>query len=215
MVQDLATQWIQSYPCKAKTSQETEKNLQKFLEPTRKPKVIYSDKSLEFGKSHEDLSWNHCTSTPHRSETNGIAERAVRRIKERSSAVLLQSGLDKEWWADSMACYCDLRNVQDLLADGKTLYEWRFGEPFQRPDILFGAMVEYHSILLQTCRDCISSARKSYPGIFLGYVLHAEGIWKGDILVADNGEWEKMDASESRAERLNAKGVLTPKNGDN
>ena len=25
-----------------------------------------------------DLSWNHCTSTPHRSETNGIAERAVR-----------------------------------------------------------------------------------------------------------------------------------------
>ena len=30
----------------------------------------------------EDLSWNHCTSTPHRSETNEIAERAVRRVKE-------------------------------------------------------------------------------------------------------------------------------------
>ena len=35
-----------------------------------------------FGKACEDLSWNHCTSTPHRSETNAIAERAVRRIKE-------------------------------------------------------------------------------------------------------------------------------------
>ena len=34
-------------------------------------------------------------STPHRSETNGIAERAVRRIKEGTSAVLLQSGLDE------------------------------------------------------------------------------------------------------------------------
>ena len=24
---------------------------------------------MEFGKAFEDLSWNHCTSTPHRSET--------------------------------------------------------------------------------------------------------------------------------------------------
>ena len=81
-VQDLATQWIQSYPCKTKTSQETERSLMKFLEPTRKPKVIYTDNSLEFGKSCEELSWNHCTSTPHRSETSGIAERAVRRVEE-------------------------------------------------------------------------------------------------------------------------------------
>ena len=50
VVQDLATQWIQSYPCKTKTSQETQRSLQKFLEPTRKPKVIYTDKSLEFAK---------------------------------------------------------------------------------------------------------------------------------------------------------------------
>ena len=61
VVQDLATQWIQSYPCKTKTSQETSKSLMKFLEPTRKPKVIYTDNSLEFGKPCEDLSWNHCT----------------------------------------------------------------------------------------------------------------------------------------------------------
>ena len=40
VVQDLATQWIQSYPCKTKTSQETQSCLQKFLEPNWKPKVI-------------------------------------------------------------------------------------------------------------------------------------------------------------------------------
>ena len=61
VVQDLATQWIQAYPCKNKTSQETQRSLQKFLEPERKPKVIYTDNSLEFGKACEDLSWNHCT----------------------------------------------------------------------------------------------------------------------------------------------------------
>ena len=63
-VQDLATQWIQSYPCKTKTSQGTKRSLQNFLEPNGKPKVIYTDNSLEFGKACEDLSWNHCASTP-------------------------------------------------------------------------------------------------------------------------------------------------------
>ena len=89
VVQDLPTQWIQAYPCKTKTSQETRRSLQKLLEPDRKPKVFYTDNSLEFGKACEDLSWNHCTSTPHRSETNGIAERAVRRVKEGTSAVIV------------------------------------------------------------------------------------------------------------------------------
>ena len=90
---------------KQKASQETQRSLQKFLEPIRKPKVIYTDNSLEFGgKACEDLSWNHCMSTPQRSETNGIAERAVRRVKEGTSAVLLQSGLDEKWWADSIEC---------------------------------------------------------------------------------------------------------------
>ena len=53
VVQDLATQWIQSYPCETKTSQETQKSLQQFLEPSRRPKVIYTDNSLESGKSCE------------------------------------------------------------------------------------------------------------------------------------------------------------------
>ena len=135
VVQDLATQWKQSYPCKTKTSQETQKSSQNFLEPTRKPKVIFTDNSLEFGKSCEVLSWNHFSSTPHRSETNGIAERAVRRIKERTSAVLLQSGLDEKLLADSMECCCYLRNIQDLLSDGKTPFERRFGVQFNGPVI--------------------------------------------------------------------------------
>ena len=57
---------------------------------------------MAFGKACEDLSWNHCSSTPHLSETNGTAERAARRIKEGTSAVLLRSGLDEKWWADSV-----------------------------------------------------------------------------------------------------------------
>ena len=51
---------------------------------------------LPLGKSCERISWNHRTSTPHRSETNGFAERAVRRVTERTSAVLLKSGLNEQ-----------------------------------------------------------------------------------------------------------------------
>ena len=212
VVQDLATQWIQSYPRRNQTSQETERSLRKFLEPSEKPKVIYTDNSLEFGKSCEDLSWNHRTSTPHRSETNGIAERAVRRVKEGTSAVLLQS------WADSMECYCNLRNMPDFSAEGKTHYERPFGEPFKGPVIPFGAMVEYYPISSRDQSRLQQLGKKVPPGIFLGYELIAGGggggIWKGDILVADIEVLEKMDASEIHPRRINAKEVLTPQRRD-
>ena len=214
VVQDLATQWIQSYPGKTKTSQETQKRLQKFLEPKRKPKVIYTDNSLEFGKACEDFSWNHCTSTPHRSETNGIAERAVRRVKEGRSAVLLQSGLDENWWAESMECYTYLRNIQDLLSDGKTPYESRFGQPFEGPIIPFGSLVEYYFILAKIQSSIHEFGKRVLPGKFLGYALYAGGIWKGDVLVAYLEELETMDASEMYSKRLNAKEVIFPKESE-
>ena len=184
------------------------------MEPDRKPKVIYIDNSVEFGKACEDLSWHHCTSTPHRSESNGIAERAVRKVKEGSCDVLLQSGLDENWWADSMECYTYLRNVTDLLSDGKTPYERRFGQPFLGPIIPFGSLVEYHSITAKDQSRIHQFGKKVLPGLFLGYALYAGGIWKGDVLVADLEELEKMDASEIYSKRLNAKEVIFPKQGE-
>ena len=185
----------------------------KFLEPTRKPKVIYSDNSLEFGKACEDLSWNHCTSTPHRSGTNGIAERAVRRVKEGTSAVLSHSGLDENWWADSMECYTYLRNIQDLLSDGKTPYERRFGEPFKRTNcsvFFIGWVLPYN------CEGPVKNPsmwKESLTWIFprIRIVRGCGGIWKGDVLVADLEELETMDASEIYSKTLNAKEVISPK----
>ena len=61
----LVTWWqrIRKFSMKRVSSQETQKNLLKFPEPTRKPKVIYTDNSLEFGKSCKELSWDRCSST--------------------------------------------------------------------------------------------------------------------------------------------------------
>ena len=60
----------------------------------------------------------------------------------------------------------------------------------------------------------IQFGKKLLPGLFLGHALYAEGIWKGDILVADIEELEHMDASEIYANRLIAKEVLTPMSGE-
>ena len=112
------------------------------------------------------------------SETNGIAERAVRRVKEGTSAVLMQSGLDKEWWADSMECDCYLRNIHDLLSDGKTPYEWRFGMPFNGPVIPFGVMVEHNQISAKDLSRVHQFGPKILPGMFLGHVLYSIEGWR-------------------------------------
>ena len=78
-------------------------------------------------------SWNYERSTPHRSETEGIAEQAVRR--EGTSSVLVHSGLQESWWAEAVECYCFLRNVQDVRADSQTPNERRFNYPFEGPII--------------------------------------------------------------------------------
>ena len=87
--------------------------------------------------------------------------------------------------------------------------------PFNGQVKPFGAMVEYHPISAKDLSTLHQFGPKVLPGIFLGYTLHAERIWKGDVLIADIGELEEMDASEILARRLNAKEVLTPTRGDN
>ena len=113
-------------------------------------------------------------------------------MKEGTSAVLLQSGLDEKWWADSMECKIYLRNIQDLLSDGKTPYERRFGEPFIGPIIPFGSLVEYHPISSNDQSRINTFGKKVLPGLFLGYALYAGGIWKGDTMVADIEELETI-----------------------
>ena len=109
-----------------------------------------------------------------------------------------------------MECYTYLRNIQDLLSDGKTPYERCFWKPFKGPIIPFGSLVEYYPISVKDQSRIHQFGKNVLPGMFLGYALYAEGIWKGDIIVADIEELETMDASEIYSKRLNAKEVIFP-----
>ena len=103
----------------------------------------------------------------------------------------------KVWYKRRLCC----SNVTDLLSDGKTPYERRFGEPFQRLIILFGSLVECHPITAKDQSRIHQFGQKVLPGSFFGYALHTVWIWKGDILVADIEELETMDASEIHSKK--------------
>ena len=72
-----------------------------------------------------------------------------------------------------MECYTCLRNITDLLSDGKTQYERRFGQRFKGPIIPFGSLVEYHPITAKDQSRIHQFGKKVLPGLFFGYALYA------------------------------------------
>ena len=113
------------------------------MRPGRKPKLVYTDDSKEFKKAFDTLHYIANTSTPHKPQSNAVAERCQRRIKEGVRCLLLQAGLDMVYWADAMRCYAFTRNIHDQVRDGLAPYELRFSVPFRGRKIPFGAYVEY------------------------------------------------------------------------
>ena len=102
----------------------------------------------------------------------------------------------------------------DLLSDGKTPYERRFGKPFKGPIVPFGSLVEYYPISAREQWKSINLERKYYLDCSSNTLCTRGGIWKGDMMVADIEELETMDASEIYSKRLNAKEVIFPKQGE-
>ena len=72
-----------------------------------------------------------------------------------------------------MECYTYLRNIQDLLSDGKTPYERRFGEPLKGPIIPFGSRVKSYPISAKDQSRIHQVGKTVLPGLFLGYALYA------------------------------------------
>ena len=91
---------------------------------------------------------------------------------------------------------CSLRNAQDFSSDGKTPFERRYGEPPCESISPSGLMIECHSMSAKDQTRLHQFWRKILPEIFIGYALHAEVNWKGDILIADIEELKILDASE-------------------
>ena len=142
VVQDLAT-WLQSYPCRTETSQETVISSREFLEPEEDSKVECTDKS------------------PHRSETDGIAEMALRSDQEGTSTVLVQSGLKEQWWSDAMECCGNCAAFRICWLMGKLCTSEDSANMSQDLSYPFKQQLSIIQLLRKTKRGFINSARKA------------------------------------------------------
>ena len=115
-----------------------------------------------------------------------------------------------------MGCYCYLRNNQDLLSDGKTPYERRFGMPFNGPVIPCGAMVEISPYFCErpvaTAPIRSKSLARKIPWICVARVgnLERRQLWS-----QTSKNWRRWTHPNSTLRRLNAKEVLTPQRSGN
>ena len=95
--------------------------------------------------------------------------------------------------------------------DGRHLTNGVLEKTFGGQTHPFRSMVENHPVPAIDQSRLHQFGKKVLLDIFAGHVFYAEGIWKGDILVADIEELEDLGASEIHAQRLNTKEVLMPK----
>ena len=80
VIQDVGTSWLDSIPVKSRNTPDLTSAFQNFLRDFC-PKKVYSDCAPEYKKSLDAMGITASSSTPHVPQTNGIAERAVRRVK--------------------------------------------------------------------------------------------------------------------------------------
>ena len=109
----------------------------------------------------------------------------------------------------SVTAICETFKISCLM--GRQVMNGDSANHFEGPKIPCGSMMEYHPFSAKDLSRLHQFGLKVLPRKFLGCVSYAGRIWKGDILVADIEERERMDATEIHAKGLNAKEQLKPK----
>ena len=102
-------------------------------------------------------------------------------------------------------------SVTDLLSDGKTPFERRFGQPFKGPIIPFGSLVEYHPITAKDQSRIHQFGKKVLPGLFLEYALYAGEFGRVTYWSQTLRSWRRWTHRKSTQKRPNAKEVIFPK----
>ena len=156
-----------------------------FAASSNKIKNCWIDNALELVNACRVLGYRHHPSTENRPQSNGVAERSMRRILEGTRAALHDSGLNRRYWHLAMRCYCTLHNIVDVWKLDKTHYELRFTQKFKCQLMPFGSKVYY----MPTSKNKEDKRPKFDPrfitGIFVGYKLYPGGVWRYEYLVID------------------------------
>ena len=194
---DHHTRWIDIFPTAGKSAHDAEKAIGCFQGTRKKEsiKLMYTDNAPELVTAIDKLGLQHDTSTPYRSTTNSIAERNIRTVLEGTRTLLEHSGFPVPWWPYAAKCFCFSMNI--VLSDGDSNYNKRFGNGhFTAKTAPFGCLVDFlpPTIVQQKTPKF---AKKSLPGLFLGYAQHVGGRWAGDYLVTPLDDFQPTNTSRT------------------
>ncbi len=173
VVGDRATGWFEGYPLDAKSEAATLAAFRQFI-GSEKVKRAWSDNSPELIAAFNTLHITHDTSLQGRPQSNGRAERLVRRVMDGAKTLLLQAGLPRGYWPYAMRSYCFAQNID--IVDGDSAWNKRHGQgQFDGRSIPFGCLVDFkpQPVVDKTMPKGMPDA---IPGVFFGYKLNPGGV---------------------------------------
>ena len=139
---DRATKWIAVYPKSSTSAKHTIEAVKHFAGPEDKIASFYCDNAPELISGARACQWRFSTAATGMPQSNGVAERSVRTVKEGSSCAIVQSGYSTTWWPDAREHFCFAKNA--TLVDGDSSYSKRHGRGrFKGERIPSGEFVDF------------------------------------------------------------------------
>ena len=134
--------WHAAYPAPDRTAGTIVHNLQHFACRRHSINYLYFDNAGEYLDAATQLGIQFGIRDANRLQPNGVAERAVRSILERTRPILYQSGLPHCYWADAAGCFAFPQNIHGQVRDtNQDAYFRRFGYKFNGLKIPCGSLV--------------------------------------------------------------------------
>ena len=89
--------------------------MQDFIKPIDDVQQFWCDNGGERESASRKMGWRMPTFTPGVPQTNGLAERCVRKVKEGGAFGVVQGGFKGKWWWKYSANHCIVRRTLPLL----------------------------------------------------------------------------------------------------
>ena len=123
---DRGTDWLDCYPSATRSIEHTVEAFKQWAGSKEKIQAFYCDNAHELIGAARKCGWRCATATTGIHQTNGLAERMVRKSKEGGRCNIVQSGLSGKWWPEGIRTYCFAHSVE--LLDGDSPYNRRHGK---------------------------------------------------------------------------------------
>ena len=124
--------WMAAIPSPNRTTEAIVHSLQQMIGRKNHCELLYFDNANEYIAAARFLQIKFNTRTANRPQSNGVAERAVRRVLEGARTLLHKAGLPHCYWPEACQAYTALRNFHDeIRKTNMTAHEHRLGTRFK------------------------------------------------------------------------------------